>query len=248
MLALGFAAAVAWLVAIAAELTGTGPLLHHHVLVEGAPLGGPPLWLAALLALASWQVMVAGMMVPASMPAIGGFERAARRFARPNLALVGFIGAFVVAWSIVGLVGFFGDLALQRVVAATPWLEEHVWTVQVGMFALAGLYQLTPLKHRFLDACRHPMASRMADSDGLVGVRAGWMHALDCIGASGPLMLLMFAAGFANLAWMGALTVVMAYEARGTYGHVAATWVGLGLLALAPSALLATGLAAWGSA
>ena len=242
MLALTLAAAAAWLVAIAAEVTGTGALLHHHALIEGGPLGAPPLWLAAVLAVASWQVMVAGMMVPASLPAIGVFERASRALARPSLALVGFIGAFALAWAGIGLAGFFGDYALHHIVDATPWLEEHPWVIQSGTFALAGVYQLTSFKHRFLAACRHPTTAAAADSDGVVGVRAGWAHALDCVGASGPLMLLMFAAGFANLAWMAVLTGVMVYEARGRAGHRAALAFGVLLLAASVAALALGGL------
>jgi predicted metal-binding membrane protein len=247
--ALSVAAGVAWLAAIAAELTGTGPLLHHHSLIEGGADGAPPLLVAAALALVSWQVMVAGMMVPASLPAIRVFEHASRSLARPTLAVAGFIAAFALGWGIVGLVAFSGDFVLHQIVDATPWLEEHAWVVQAGTFALAGAYQLTPFKHRFLAACRHPMAVGAADPDGprthsggLVGVRAGWAHAIDCIGASGPLMLLMFAAGFANLAWMAALTSVMVYEARGRAGHRAAVVVGVALLVLSLVAVALGGI------
>jgi predicted metal-binding membrane protein len=43
-------------------------------------------------------------------------------------------------------------------------------------------------------------------------------------------MLLMFAAGVANLAWMAVLTLAMAYEARGRFGRQAALGFGIGLL------------------
>lgn len=253
--ALSVAAGVAWIIAIAAELSGAGALLHHHSLIEGGADGAPPLLVAAALALVSWQVMVAGMMVPASLPAIRVFEHASRSLARPTLALIGFIAAFALGWGIVGLVAFSGDFVLHQIVDATPWLEEHAWVVQAGTFALAGAYQLTPFKHRFLAACRHPMAVAAADPVGptasigsttqsgdLVGVRAGWAHAIDCIGASGPLMLLMFAAGFANLAWMAVLTAVMVYEARGRAGHRAAVVVGVALLVLSLVAVALGGI------
>jgi predicted metal-binding membrane protein len=256
VVALALAAGVAWLVAIAAELSGMGALLHHHTLIEGGPLGAPPLWLAVFAALVSWQVMIVGMMVPASLPAIGVFERAVRSLPRPMLAMAGFVGAFLLAWTAIGLAAFFGDFGLHHVVDASPWLQEHESLVQVGTFALAGVYQLTPLKHRFLAACRHPFAvaaapsadaSQSSDSTalgsgGLVGLRAGWAHAVDCIGASGPLMLLMFAAGFANLAWMALLTGVMIYEALGGAGHRVAVAFGVVLIAASLIALALGGL------
>jgi predicted metal-binding membrane protein len=46
-------------------------------------------------------------------------------------------------------------------------------------------------------------------------------------------MLLMFAAGFANLAWMAILAIVMAYEALGRHGARFGLAVGCGLLVLA---------------
>ena len=61
----------------------------------------------------------------------------------------------------------------------------------------------------------------------------GLRHALDCLGSSGALMLVMFAAGFANLWWMAILAVVMAYEATGRHGRTVASLAGGGLLFLA---------------
>jgi predicted metal-binding membrane protein len=46
-------------------------------------------------------------------------------------------------------------------------------------------------------------------------------------------MLLMFAAGVANLWWMAALTAAMAYETIGRRGQRAASAVGFVLLGLA---------------
>jgi predicted metal-binding membrane protein len=248
IVALSVAAASAWFLALSADLTGAGPLLHHHALIEGGSLGAPPLWLAVPLALLSWQLMVAAMMVPASLPAFDVFERTARTLGRPALAVAAFLSAFAVVWALFGLAAFFGHFALHHVVDATPWLAAHPWLIQAGSFVLAGAYQFTPLKHRGLAACRQPMAGDLVGADGTVGLRAGWAHALDCVGASGPLMLLMFAAGFANLVWMALLTMVMVYEARGRAGHRAATVVGVVLIACAVTALALGGLPGWGSA
>jgi predicted metal-binding membrane protein len=46
-------------------------------------------------------------------------------------------------------------------------------------------------------------------------------------------MLLMFAAGFANLGWMAALAALMVYETTGRHGQRAASAAGASLLALA---------------
>jgi predicted metal-binding membrane protein len=240
------AIAVAWVVVVLAEATGTGALLHHHALIEG----GPPLALAVPAFLLAWQVMVAGMMVPASLPAIGGFERAARKLGRPCPPLAGFMGAYLLAWTAFGLFAFSGDFVLHHVVDVTPWLAARPWLIEAGVVGLAGVYQFTPIKRRSLDACRHSItdASVTEGSAVRIGFAAGMEHAIDCLGASWALMLLMFAAGFANVWWMAALTAVMVYEARGRRGHLLATFTGAALLALALSALVGGGLPAWGAA
>ena len=67
--------------------------------------------------------------------------------------------------------------------------------------------------------------------------RAGLRHALDCLGSSWALMLVMFAAGIASLWSMVALTVLMAYEATGRHGERASTAAGIVLVVLAVATL-----------
>jgi len=208
-----------WLFAIAAEVSGQAGLLHHHHLIGDGAL---PLWLAAFAFLGGWQVMVAGMMLPASLPAI-------RLFAKGSASVVGFLLAYVLVWTAFGLVAFFGDAGLHATVHATPWLAERQWLIEAAVLLVAGAYQFLPWKRRGLAACRHP-AGRGAPDDGF---DAGFRHGVDCLKSSWALMLLMFAAGFANLAWMAVLAAVMAYEAIGRHGQRVGAVFGLALLALA---------------
>jgi len=244
--------ALSWVLAFFAELTGEGALFHHHALIEGTIAGAaPPLWLAVPAFLVAWQVMVAAMMVPPSLPAIRLFERSARTVRRPTTALVGFLAAFALMWTVFGLFTFLGDFVLHRVVATTPWLAVRPWLIQAAVFALAGLYQFTPFKRRSLAACRHPVRvfrpDGQVEGSGRVGLIAGLVHAIDCVGASWALMLLMFAAGFADLLWMAALTGLMVYESRGSRGHLAAPLAGVALLALAGAAFALAGVPGWGA-
>jgi predicted metal-binding membrane protein len=212
-----FVVASAWAVMLLADVTGIAPLLHHHALISN---GGPPLPLATLLVVGGWLVMVAGMMLPASSPAIliAGSGR-----------LAWFLLAYVAIWLGFGLAAFIGDVGVHAIVHASPWLLQRPWLISVAVLAIAGIYQFAPIKHRALDACRHPRGS----DHGERGFVAGWRHGLDCLRSSWALMLLMFAAGFAGLGWMLALTGVMGYEALGRHGHGVAIAVGIGLLALA---------------
>ena len=127
-------------------------------------------------------------------------------------------------------------------VDASPWLTQHSFVVQAAVLGMAGLYQFMPLKQRFLAACRHGTSTGGIDPYGL---KAGVLHGVDCIASSGPLMLVMFAAGTANLIWMVALTAVMVYETTGRNGLAVSRFAGAVLLLLATFALANTGLPGW---
>jgi predicted metal-binding membrane protein len=190
--------ALAWALIVIADATGFAGALHHHSLIEG----GVALPAAVGLFSAGWVVMVAAMMLPSSSLAIARHDSSLR-----------FLASYVATWAAFGLACFAGDAVIHRTVDATPWLAANQWIVAAGTLALAGTYQLLPIKRHFLDSCRVPALTAHTDRGA---VSAGAAHAIDCVGASGPLMLLMFAAGFASLAWMVALAVLMFYEVRGT--------------------------------
>lgn len=220
----------AWLVAVVAQTTGDAGLLHHHALIEG----GPPLWLAVPIFLVGWQVMIAAMMLPASLPTIRVVDAAIDGLARPRRSRAAFLGAFALAWTAFGLLAFLGDVVLHHVVDATPWLADRPWLIEASVLALAGAYQFAPHKRRSLVACRHPLG--LLSTHGASARRPftlGLDHGLACLGSSWALMLLMFAEGFANLWWMVALAAVMVYETSGRHGQRAASAVGIALILVA---------------
>ena len=220
----------AWIIAVAAEATGQGSLLHHHALIES----GPPLWVALALFLVAWQVMIVAMMLPASLPAIRAFAAVSRRVRRPRLAMASFLGAYAVVWALFGQLAFMGDVVLHHLVDAAPWLGTRPWLIEGGVLGLAGVYQFAPNKRRAREACCNRVALaatiRVPASDAF---RRGLEHGFDCLGSAWALMLVMFAAGFANLWWMVALTGVMSYETMGRHGQRAALVAGVVLVLLA---------------
>jgi len=239
------ATGAAWLISALAQATGTAMALHHHTLIEG----GPPLWVALLLFLVAWQVMVAAMMLPASLPAVRSFEATASTLSRPAVAMAAFLATYAAVWTAYGFGAFFFDVGLHRLTDATPWLAARPWLIEASATTLAGAYQFLPVKRRGLEACRH--LAGVAGGDGLhgrgsvgsgfalasgpggLGMRLGLRHGIDCLTCSWALMLLMFAAGFANLWWMAGLAVAMGYETIGRHGRGAAPVIGGSLLALA---------------
>jgi predicted metal-binding membrane protein/peroxiredoxin len=232
------AVGMAWLLAVGAELTGTAGLLHHHSLIET----GPPFPIALSLFAISWIVMVAAMMLPASLGAIQTFASVAAVRGRSPASLVGFVGSYFGLWAAFGALCFVGDAGIHKTVDAVPWLAAHSYLVEGAVLGTAGLYQFMPLKRRFLEACRH--ATSAADSDRY-GLHAGLLHGFDCIVSSGPLMLVMFAAGTGNLLWMAGLTGVMVYETQGRHGFALSRLAGATLLFLGVFALANAGLPSW---
>jgi predicted metal-binding membrane protein len=223
------AVAIAWTTLVALDATGVAASLHHHALIE-APM---PLWATAPLFLVAWSVMVAAMMVPASLPAVRSVvAAAATRVARPR-AEVAFLAGFFAIWAVFGLAALLGDTVVHRVVDSAPWLAERPWLIAAVVLAIAGGYQFLPRRERALERCRRPMDHMPAVVPTLgAATRAGLDHGLTCLGASWALMLLMFGEGFGSLPWMGALTAVMVLETSPASPRRLSTLVGIGLILL----------------
>ncbi len=73
----------------------------------------------------------------------------------------------------------------------------------------------------------------------LNGLRIGFGHAFYCLGCCWALMLVMFAAGVAHLAWMGVLAAIMFVEKATPAGNRIVAPVGAALGVLAGIAFLA---------
>ena len=225
------AIAAAWALALIAEATGRAASLHHDALIHSAL----PIWAALGLFLVAWQAMIAAMMLPSSLPMIRLFGQASASQERPGAVMATFLGGYAVVWTVFGAVAFLGDVGLHHVVDSTPWLHDHPWLIAGNTLALAGAFQFSPLKDRCLRECRHPGAYLLQHYRRGVGngFRLGFGHGLFCLGCCWALMLLMFAAGVAQLWWMAALTGVMVYEKVGRAGERVTPFVGAALLTLA---------------
>jgi predicted metal-binding membrane protein len=223
-LAVPGAIGLAWVVAIAAQASGAAPALHHDGLIEG----GLPHWAALLLFLLSWQLMTAAMMVPSSLPLVRLFWAASGR----REALAAFLGGYALVWSFFGLAAYAGDNLVHAVVNRLPALEQRPWLIAGGVLVTAGAFQFTSLKDACLKECRHPAVFLMRNYRRGTGAayRLGRDHGVFCLGCCWAMMLVMFAAGFANLAWMAVLAAVMAYEKIGRHGRALTPVLGVALM------------------
>ena len=222
----------AWAAAIGAQVAGVAALANHDSLLVG---DGPPFVLAALIALLAWQVMIAAMMLPSSLPLIRLFDAVSERQERPGRMRAAFLGGYVVVWTAFGAQAFLGDVGVHTMVDSFPWLRHHSWLIAGGVLAMAGAFQFSNLKDQCLSKCRQPgpylMSHYRRGSGG--AFRLGLGHGLYCLGCCWALMLVMFAAGVAMLWWMAALTAVMVYEKTGRHGEAVTPVVGAALLLLA---------------
>jgi predicted metal-binding membrane protein len=224
------AIAVAWALALAAQATGRGRLLGHDELIHS----GLPLWAALGVHLLAWQVMVAAMMLPSSLPLVRLFATVSRNQERPGVAMSAFLAGYAAVWTVFAALAFLGDALLHHTVHATPWLATHPAVIGGGVLALAGAFQFSSLKDRCLKECRHPGGFLLPryQRGTRAAFRLGRQHGLFCLGCCWAIMLVGFAAGVANLWWMAALTALMLFEKTGREGQRGVRPIGLGLIAL----------------
>ncbi len=133
-------------------MTGAASLLHHDGLIED----GPAVWIALPAFLLSWQLMLAAMMLPSSLPLMRLFAKAAAKQPHPRAAMAGFLGGYALIWTAFGALAFAFDVGVHAAVDASPWLQGHEWVLGAGVLAVAGAFQFSSLKYACLDKCRHP--------------------------------------------------------------------------------------------
>jgi predicted metal-binding membrane protein len=100
------------------------------------------------------------------------------------------------------------------------------------ILALAGAYQLSPLKRRCLRNCQSPVGFLMTHwrEGGGGAVVMGLRHGAFCVGCCWMLMALLFVAGVMNLLWVAALTGFVLLERATRWGEMLATASGFALI------------------
>jgi predicted metal-binding membrane protein len=167
--------------------------------------------------------MIAAMMLPTTLPLVTLFRRLvgrrSDRLALTTLLTSGYVGV----WLGFGVAAYAGDQVLHELVDRVGWIAARPWLIGSGLLIVAGLYQFSSLKDRCLTACRQPpsLVTHYWTGAGRRSQawRIGTVHGLSCVGCCWPLMLLMFAAGAANLGLMLALAAVMATEKNVSWGQ-----------------------------
>ena len=221
------AIAVAWIAAYWLEVSGAAHLLHHHTIFHSGQL-----LVGGLALLGAWQVMTAAMMLPGALPALV-------RISGPTAQLA-FIAVYALTWTGFALVAFVGDMGLHALVHGWSPAAQHEKLIPAMVFGLAAAYQFSPWKGASLCACRQPatILSRYQGGGLAETVMAGFSYSRQCLTSGWALMLIMFSAGVANMAWMVALALVMVAEKTLPSGDRFRYPVGAALALVALGALL----------
>ena len=217
-------------------------------------LGGGAWWLTAAMALdfaregggwtgasfwalfGMWGAMMAAMMMASAIPFLRLFWRCCQHRGLQvfwHSAAAG--GGYLVLWLL------FSAAAAAAHWAADEWqfLNDNIALAssegRAGLLALAGLYQLTPLKTACLRGCR-PAAWQLILHwrRGLGGAfLTGAGNGAFCVGCCWALMLLLFVGGAMDLRWIVALAFYALLEKLLPPSPWLARLTGGGLLAAA---------------
>jgi predicted metal-binding membrane protein len=152
-----------------------------------------------------WVTMTAAMMLPSAAPAALFVARISR-----GLPTLLFTAGYLAVWIVYGLAAY----AVYRLVTSLDlaWLawDRGGPYVTGGTIVVAGLYELTPAKQRFLRRCRD--LGRERSEGRLGGLRLGLEHGLACVGAGWALMVVLFALGVMSVLWMAVVAAVIFAE------------------------------------
>jgi predicted metal-binding membrane protein len=210
---------------------------------EGRPSGAMHLmpmgpWGAreVAVAFAMWVVMMMAMMAPGAAPmllAFHGLQRGRLDARTAQVRTAVFLLGYAIAWTGFSAVATALQWGLHAAAVVTDRMVSASRLLDAGLLMVAGAWQLVPAKAVCLSRCRSPFAFLvMAWRDGLRGaLRMGLQHGLYCTGCCWALMLLLFAAGVMNLAWIAFLSLLVLVEKLLPRGMVVARVCGVALCA-----------------
>lgn len=167
--------------------------------------------------LAGWLVMMTAMMLPALVPVLTLYQRAARR--RTVAPVPVFVAGYLLVWSVPGLPVYAASRQIQPAMAA-----GQVWPgVAAGVvLLLAAAYQLTPLKAACLRGCRSPLTAftsvRGSMASPVVSLRVGARNGLWCLGCCWALLSVLVAVGVAQPWWMAGVAALIFAEKALPFG------------------------------
>lgn len=195
-------------------------------------------WPHVLLLWLMWAVMMTAMMLPAATPLILLYAASVRRSIEARYAtrrVHALAAGYVCVWALFSVAATALQRGLASAFVLTPMMEPASPAIAAVILAVAGAYQLTPMKRACLRVCRSPLGFMMQRwRSGTAGAfRLGVGHGWHCLGCCWALMLILFAGGVMNLTVILALTAWVLVEKWAPFGERTAIASGIALLAVA---------------
>jgi len=218
-------------------------LAWRRTLADAAMMGDAPgtMGMPLMPFLEMWVPMMAAMMLPAIAPVAILWSRTIARSARPVariLRLGLFAGGYMLVWSIAGVLAFL----LMRPIEAG--LDAGLYPARLAafaIFALAGIYQLSPLREACLARCRSPLTVLSVATAGprrLRDLRAGALHGAWCLACCWSLMAVLALVGLMNVMAMVGFAAFIFIEKTTRFGVSAGRAAGVLMLLAAVATLL----------
>lgn len=170
--------------------------------------------LGLLAFVAAWTIMMAAMMLPSAAPFVLLYRRGA---SSSDTAVL--VAGYLAVWAAAGVPAYIA-------------VESLPMTLSPVALALAGIYQLTPLKTSCLRRCRSP-ADFLIQRWGRGALRLGLEHGAWCLGCCWALMAVLVLVGMMGLAWVVGLAAVVAVEKLSRHGLLLSRLAGVAFLAAA---------------
>jgi len=186
---------------------------------------------------AMWVVMMAGMMLPSAAPTALLYGAMVRKHAERGMVLPAvwvFVSGYLLVWAGFSLAAALLQAALEHAALLTPMMASASKGLNGALLVAAGVYQLTPLKDLCLSKCRNPVQFFMTHwRPGTAGaLRMGISHGAYCVGCCWMLMLLLFAVGVMNLAWVALIAAFLFLEKLLPAGRFTSRLAGAALIVL----------------
>jgi predicted metal-binding membrane protein len=159
-----------------------------------------------------WAAMMIAMMLPSAAPMLSLF--AGTEGGRRPGTVIAFASGYVIVWIAFSVAAAILQARLQEQMLLSSTLATTSSWLGAGLLAIAGVYQLTPLKDACLFRCRSPLGFLLSRwREGIGGaLRMGIRHGAYCLGCCWALMALLFVGGVMNLAWVAVLAVFVLAE------------------------------------
>jgi predicted metal-binding membrane protein len=221
-------------------LVGAGAWVYTVTRARAMGVGPGTMDMAVVFFTTMWLAMMAAMMLPA-IGRLAAEEGATITGRSTTASLIGpalaFGAGFLVPWAAYGGLAYVAFAATGHLVSSSP---SAVRWLGVGIFAVAGLYQFTPVKRRALVHCRMPMGAPAAAGPLAGGFVGGLRDGAICVGCCAAFMAIFLATGVMSVSTMVGLAAVILGEKLlpENQARVLTVVVGVALLGLAVAAVV----------